>query len=330
MFKLWSENKPSAKKILKPSLGLRNWDELSPKEKLIIWQHLEWYFFDKDEKTYHREEDDFFDFEGDLSDQKAKKDRIFFSIYSLNSKYKVQNYAASFLENMGLTTACKDFFYIFINQNENVVYELLSMYCKFILKERADENPYHEENETDQEYEKRTKKWRLEDFDKFAKNLNEVFEQFEINVFLTHNGFIPKQDKKIIDDIYTPVLISLSDNRWRKVNEHLSEAFDGYQKKQYSSSITNTISAIQAFLQIIVNGKIGKGKISELIQQAQKKDLIPNDVFSIQIFNNVESIFARERQSKSGVHPRLEIADEKTVRLILNLAMVFIQHCIQS
>ena len=53
--------------------------------------------------------------------------------------------------------------------------------------------------------------------------------------------------KKIIDNIYTPVLISLSDNRWRKVNEHLSEAFDGYQKKQYSSSITNTISAIQAF-----------------------------------------------------------------------------------
>jgi len=47
-------------------------------------------------------------------------------------------------------------------------------------------------------------------------------------------------------------------------------------------------------------------------------------------FLKIESILARERQNKSGVHPRLEIADKKTVRLILNLAMEFIQNCIQN
>ena len=44
----------------------------------------------------------------------------------------------------------------------------------------------------------------------------------------------------------------------------------------------------------------------------------------------MESIFARERQETSNAHPMKEYATEKNTRLILNLAMIFFQHCIQN
>lgn len=40
------------------------------------------------------------------------------------------------------------------------------------------------------------------------------------------------------------------------------------------------------------------------------------------------TILARERQSTSNAHPKREYAIEKNARLVLNLVMIFIQHCI--
>lgn len=94
--------------------------------------------------------------------------------------------------------------------------------------------------------------------------------------------------------------------------------------------MTKTISATEAFLQILVEGKTGGTKLSPLISEAQKKNLIPNDIFTQAIFKNIDSIFARERKSTGDGHPKDEYATEKNARTILNLAMVFIQHCIQK
>jgi len=63
---------------------------------------------------------------------------------------------------------------------------------------------------------------------------------------------------------------------------------------------------------------------------AQKKKLIPENSFTQKIFDNLESIFARQRQETSIAHPKKQYANEKNARLILNLAMVFLQHCIQK
>jgi len=84
-----------------------------------------------------------------------------------------------------------------------------------------------------------------------------------------------------------------------------------------------------SLLQISVNGEIGKGDISQLIPKAQKEGLIPNDSFTKKIFENIESILMRERQKTSNAHPKKEYANEKNARLILNLVMIFLQHCIQ-
>lgn len=164
----------------------------------------------------------------------------------------------------------------------------------------------------------------------FAKNVNEVFNDFSLNLYLTRQAFIPKQDTKIIQDIYLPVLSFLSSPKWEKVNNHFRDAFKSYANKDYSDSIASTVSAVQAYLQILVNGEVGKGNISLLISKALKASLIPDDSISKQVFNNIESIFAVERQEKSNAHPRIKEADEATARVLINLSMVFIQHCMQK
>jgi len=334
VFKLWSELNPEAKKKLKPDFGFRNRDFLNGDKKYKIWKYLELYFFDKDIKIKYgpaERKEIYYEFYGKYSEQKQK--RIYFSISLLNHKYKAQSYARNFLEDRVLNSACQDFYEIFMNQNEQVVMELLSLYSKVLISEREDKAISEEENEKEEEYQKRLQEWRWEDFDKFAQNLNEVFADFGINLYLTRQGFIPRQEEKITKEIYEPVLRYLSHPKWKEVNNLLSDSFDEYRKNTpqgYSNCVTNTVSAIQAFLQIVVNGKTGKGEISKLIPEAQKRKLIPQDFFTEKIFGNMESIFARERQETSNAHPMKEYATEKNTRLILNLAMIFFQHCIQN
>ena len=55
-----------------------------------------------------------------------------------------------------------------------------------------------------------------------------------------------------------------------------------------------------------------------------------NDFFTKEIFKNIESIFDRERQDKGNAHPKKEYAIEKSVRTLMNLSMIFLQHCIQN
>lgn len=79
-----------------------------------------------------------------------------------------------------------------------------------------------------------------------------------------------------------------------------------------------------------MNGKIGSGEISKLIPQAQAKNLIPPDVFTKEIFKTIESVLMRERQETGDPHPKKAYATDKNARMVLNLVMVFFQHCITN
>lgn len=337
MFKLWSELDPKVKKELKPDFGFRNWNSLKEDEKYKIWKYLEKYFFDKDIKTKYQDwggKSYYYRFYGKVNSdqQKRKRRRISISIEALNRMYKAKSYARNFLENGTLNSACCDFYEIFVTQDGYVVMELFSLYSKVLIIERADETISKEEDEKEQEYQRRLQNWKWEDFDEFREDLNEVFTDFGINLYLTRQGFMPRQEGKIVREIYEPVLSYLSDPRWKEVSKLLSDSFNEYRKNSsqgYSNSVTNTVSTIQAFLQIVVNGKTGKGEISKLIPEAQKENLIPNDFFAQKIFANIESILARQRQETGIAHPKKEYASEKNARIMLNLAMIFFQHCIQ-
>lgn len=336
MFKLWSQSNPKAKKELKPDFGFRNWNSLNKGEKHKTWKFLESYFFDRQKRTRYVRgggREAYYEFnEKENSDEKERKQqRIYISIMVLNRKYKAKSYARYFLENGTLNSACSDFYEIYMEQDEHVVMELLSLYSKVLISERADRIINRKDDEIEQEYQKRLQNWKWEDFDEFCADLNEVFTDFGIDLYLTRLGFTPRQEEKIVREIYEPVLSYLSHPRWKEVNGLFSDSFNEYRKNTpqgYSNSVTVTVSAIQAFLQIVVNGETGKGEISKLIPEAQKKDLIPNDFFTQKIFTNIESIFARQRQETGIAHPKKEYASEENARIILNLAMIFCQHCI--
>lgn len=338
MFKRWSELNDEAKSILKPDFGLRSWNELSKDEKYRVWKHLEEHFFDltvKNDYNYNYSEfvdEDrlYYSFYG--YNHKQKRIRVDVAIYSMYSNYKARNYAQNFLKKPTHFSACLDFYHIFSNEDANVVFEMLSFYCLAMMKER--DNNFSEvqnNNSTEEEIKKEKIRWRFIDFDEFAKDLNEVFDSFGVDVHLSRNGFMPRQEEQLIKSVYEPVLKSLADDKWKEVNTLLTDAFLEYRRNTpngYSTCVTHTVSAMQAFLQILVNGKTGIGDISKLIVQAQRENLIPNDMFTKEIFKNIESIMMRERQETGDAHPKKDYASEKNAKLVLNLAMVFLQHCL--
>ena len=327
-FKLWSELNPKAKKELKPDFGFRNWNSLTEDEKYKIWKYLEIHFFNNKIKIGQKNNN--YKFYSDGSEE-AKKDGILFSIILLNRNYKAKSYAKNYLEDATLNSACHDFYDIFMKQDEHVVMELLSLYFKFLFLREQKKTISKSKDETKEDYQNKLQNYRWRYFDNFSRDLNEVFTDFGINLCLTRQGFIPRQEEKIIKEIYEPVLSYLSHPKWKEVSKLLSDGFDEYRKNTpqgYSNCITNTISTVQAFLQIVVNGKTGKDNISKLITEGQKRNLIPNDFFTKRIFRNIESIFAYERQETGISHPKKEYATEKNTRTILNLAMIFFQHCI--
>ena len=223
---------------------------------------------------------------------------------------------------------------IFIYEEEDVVFELLSLYCKVLLMLQGDEfYGSKSEYKSVKEYEKAKDTWVWDIFDGFAKDLNEVFGDFGINIFLTRNGFIPKQDEKIINEIYEPVINFLSDIKWKKVNELLSDAFAKFREntpRGFSTCVTHTVAAVEAFLQIIVKGKTGEGDFAALISEGQRKNLIPNDMFTKDVFKTVVSILMRERKETGDAHVKESYATEKNAKMVLNLAMIFMQHCVLS
>lgn len=338
MFKLWSVTKPEIRILLKPDLGLRSWDDLTLDEKDKIWFNLIDYFFNvpkKSDGTINHEE---FVLQNTIDNRYSigyRQESIISSIKYLNETYMAKCFAPLSLKSQYLGSygnfpfVCIDFYNIFAKEKEDVVMELLSAVAFYYFKYATSRNNKipKANYETQEEYEKR----KFAIFDGFLEKLNEVFLQFGIKWILTRNGFIPRQDEKIIEEIYNPVLNYLSDPKWQKVNEILSDAFSDYRKNTpqgYSGCLTKTIAAVEAYLQILVESETGKTLLSDLISIAIKKEIIPNDVFTKTIFKNIESVFARERITTGDAHPKDEYATEKNARMILNLAMIFIQHCI--
>jgi hypothetical protein len=328
MFKLWSQLNKEALKELKPDFNFRNWAELSYDEKYKIWKHLENYFFDKDVKKPYRE-NPFYRFLGEYQETINKKRRIIFSIEKLNEEYKAKSYGREFLENRTENSACADFYSIFMEESENVVLEMLSNYSMSLILQGKKNTIYRKESEEDEDFQKRKEIENWQEFEKFTEDVNDVFISFGLNVQLTRLGFIPLQERKIMEEIYKPVLEFLSHDKWKKVNEILSDALSDYRKNTpqgYSGCLTKIISATEAFLQILVEGKIGGTKFSQLLQKKE----FQKDIFTQTIFKNIDSIFARERKSVGDAHPKDDYATEKNARMILNLAMIFMQHCVQK
>ncbi len=325
MFKLWSQIDKSAERVLRPDFGYRKWDEISRDDRQKIWSFLwkDW-FFDKDGnklEAFHSDQ------EYDSSQHRErwnKFNRIMFSLDAMNHNYKANAYARSFLDNRNVSTALEDFHALYLNAQEPVVFELLSFYAKKIIIDHQ-EGLTKSGDESEEDFKKRDEQYKWNTFDEFAKDLNDVFEHFGVHVFLTRNGFAPRQDEKIINEIYDPVLKILSDEKYSETNEMLKKAFRGFQARNYADTIINSINAIQAYLQMEVHSKTGKGNIKDLIKTASSSNLIPSDEIMVDFYNRIEGYFAQIRMKKTDAHPSYENANESDALLVMNLTMVILQ-----
>lgn len=233
----------------------------------------------------------------------------YISVVTFNENHKAQNYCHHIMGNNNIESACMDVSRIFSRETGDVVYELISYYATTVR------------NESNIKYQK------------FKEYFNDISNQFGLDIVLVDGGLMMKQEVKIQDAIYEPVLNFLSDTKFKAVNRDLTDAFNDYIKntpEAYSSCITHAIAALEAFLQIISGEKIGSKKLNILLKEGITNKLIPDDYFSQKIFKDIDSILMQERQAKGDSHPKTEYANAKTAKLVLNLVMVFMQHIIQK
>ena len=180
-FKLWSELNKSAETQLRPDFGFRPWKVLTQDEKYKIWKYLQTHFFNKSVKGREG-----YQFYGDYNEKPNRQERILIAVDSLNDSYKAQSYAKRFLEDSDFDNACEDFFHILVEQDENVVFELLSLYAKAAIVKGNWNHTWQQKDESNKDFKKRVEEWNFIPFDNFAEDLNEVFGQFCVNIHLTH------------------------------------------------------------------------------------------------------------------------------------------------
>ena len=317
-FTIYGNGDPQIEGNIQPRLTLRGWDDLQAEDKKIALQeltNLRWV------RDYSHE--------------------IIRTISFLNHCH-LQLCPGKNLHNIiggnrgaaddsrGMAAALKDFQTIFLTYSPgDMVVRMLSKFAECHI-----DNAFIKSAEnTDDEDEKIEHIRRaFETFDRLARCLNHIFEQFSVNLCITRNGFIPKQDQKILDEIYVPTLAAFSDPKWKAVSVDLNLMFEDYSDENYSEVITKAHSAVHRFLQILVGeeGKSGKGDIGKLFNEGKRTGIIPIDRFTEPIISAFQGFISSERAKNSTAKPALSEATSSDALLIMNVVMVFFQHCLQS
>ncbi len=251
-FKIYGENDPIIESPIQPQLDLRDWDSLQRSEKEIALREL----LNRDRSFNSRP---------DISE-------VIVAIQNLNTRF-LRTLPGKNLHERKLRdirdVAWRDFYKIFLEGRQELVLVMLSKLLSARIrtslldgvKETPDSKTKHEK--INSAYGK---------FDSLANILNHIFDQFCVNIWVTRNGILPRQDDRITEDIYEPVLQALSDPKWQSVNDSLSGMFDDCMRQNYPEVLTKAHSALQGFLQILLGkGKNGKGELKMLIACAKSE-----------------------------------------------------------
>lgn len=319
-FVLYGENDPQIEEAIQPCLGLRNWSDLEIGEKEIALQ----YIINKgwlDENS--KEVLETIDHLNNVFLRQCPGKRL----HDIKPRYDHRHGTSN--EDERRDAALRDFQRIFLKgKSEAMVLRMLSV----LAQRHIDQTELRwAKNEEDNDKREEFIEEAFKKFDHLANCLNHIFEQFSVNVKLTRSSLIPIQDEKITEKIYEPTLRILADPKWKPVSDDLAKVFEDYREGNHSEVITKAHSAVQRFLQILVGekGNSGKGEFGKLFGEAKKKGLIPSDYFSEQIINVFQGFFPSERAKKSSAKPAKQDATPSDALLVMNVVMVFLQHCLQ-
>jgi hypothetical protein len=225
--------------------------------------------------------------------------------------------------------ATRDFYRIFLEEAEPLVLRMLSKFAQQLIQ-----YPYLEQAERENDSDVRANRIKdaFDKFDRFANCINHIFEHLAVNQLITRNGFVPRQDEAIEEKLYKPTIKSLSDPKWRSVNEILFLMFEDFREGRFSETITKAHSAVHCFLQVLVGeaGSNAKGELGKLMKDGKSSGLIPTSRFTEPFLANIQSFISSERANNSTAKPSQSTASSSDALLMMNLTLLFLQHCLQG
>lgn len=320
-FRLYGKDDPHVEESIQPHLGLRGWNELGATDKKNAFQEIvnTGWFNEYSDEILEAIEHLNFHF---LRQCPGK------NLHGIKPDFDHQRMEHK--DYHRIKAALVDFQDIFLrSKSEAMVYRMITKFSEGHIDKY---NYQRAKKEKDEEKIKEHIEIAFNNFDRLANCFNHIFEQFSVNVILTRNGLVPRQDEKITEEIYIPTLKILADPKWKNVSNDLAEMFEDYQKENYSEVVTKAHSTVQRFLQILVGeeGKSGKGEFKKLFSEAKAKGIIPIDRFTEPIIQVFQSFISSERATKSTAKPTLKKTKSSDALLIMNVIMVFLQHCLQK
>ncbi len=312
-FHIYGKDNFQIEELIQPKLDLRNWEDLTKEEKEIMLLQLSNNGWIKDYST---------------EILRAIKDLNYLFLRECPGKRlhktppkKEDRRSYGTLDYDQIRAATEDFKDIFLNKtSEALIFRMLSKFAE----EYIDYQQYKwAEQETEKGKINDYIEKAFEKFDRLANCLNHIFEQFAINALLTREGIIPRQDQKITEDIYVPVIQLLSNPEWKAINEELKSSFDNFHNKKYEDCIAFAHNVVQGFLQILIHGEYGKngsGELARLFAEAKTKGYFNDD------FDFFKNFFSAFRANKSTSKPKKQNATANDALLMLNVVMIFLQH----
>lgn len=311
-FTLYGNGDLATEQSIQPALSLRQWSDLSDKERRISLDEIE------NRKWI-----------GPASEECLTTIAYLNETYlrACPGKRLHKDKSSDDYHRRELATA--DFIDIFLHEKSDaLVLRMLSKFTECLIYKRyltAAKNAGTEERD---EYVAQA----FDKFDRFARCLNHIFEQFSVNQLVTRNGFVPRQDDKITSEIYAPTLKALSDPKWSSVSSDLAGMFDDFRHERFAEVITKAHSAVQRFLQILVGeeGKSGKGELAKLFRDAKEKDIIPSNRFIDPVIGAISGFIPSERATNSTAKPALKQATSSDAMLMMNVVMILLQYCLQN
>ncbi len=303
MFKTWIETNPSAVHNIDPKLGLRSWKDLTVEERQLFLDQIKslgWFIA-----------------EGRLLDV----------MQVFNLRWPKQGYGINTLSNPTNGAADADADRIFTVNEEDVVYDFISVYAKDLLV--ASHLASADKATDDYSYEFHVNK-AFEGFDAFAECLNILLQGFELNVQLTRRGLAPVQSKEISEELYKPVIEWLSDPRWKPSQDILAKAFGDFRNKDWSGAITKSVSALETLLQIQVHNQVGKDVISDLLRIGKERKILSDRPITSAVVRLIENALATLRRASSDAHAKLDDPNREDALLVMNLVIVLMHYCLAS
>ena len=308
-FRIYGEGSKEIQEKIRPTLDLREWDELSAQDKIIAYK----FFWNHQFKW-------------------AAKATIQYLNTEYLSAIPGHNLLdAEYSHRDGLEAASTDFQRIFINEKQELVFAMLAKFVDRFIDYPA-LNQLEQIELSEDNFERRVDQ-AFQSADIHIKSLNHIFEKFAVNQVFSREGLFPRQDQKIIEEIYQPTLKVLSDPKWKTVNTHLVKMFNDYRNKNYDDIASEAYNSIYAFLKVEnkIDGGNSKGEFGALFSKVSNSI---NQTGSVKRFlGHISSLISDARANQGSAKPTVEnqipLSSSESL-LIMNEVMILLQYYLTS